>query len=71
MDAWARKYGLLAVTNAGMFETDYRTPTGYAKVGDRALNPRWKALWPGRAAACVGARRRLHRTQQLARFSHL
>jgi len=44
-EQWARKYGLLAVTNAGMFQTDYRTPVGYAKVGDRELNRRWNKTY--------------------------
>jgi hypothetical protein len=44
-DQWSLRYGLLAVINAGMFETDYRTPTGYAKVADRELNPRWKGKY--------------------------
>jgi len=36
---WAEEYGLVAVINAGMFNTDYRTHTGFMKVGGHLNNP--------------------------------
>jgi hypothetical protein len=44
-EQWAERHGLLAVINAGMFEMDHRTPTGYAKVEGRVLNPHWKTKY--------------------------
>jgi hypothetical protein len=44
-DAWIKGYQLVAVTNAGMFETDQRTTTGYARVGKTTLNPSWKPTY--------------------------
>lgn len=38
-DQWAQKYGLIAVTNAGMFDTDFTTHIGYMKNFDYINNP--------------------------------
>jgi hypothetical protein len=45
IDAWTSRYHLSAAINAGMFEQDRRTTTGYARVGTTMLNPRWKATY--------------------------
>src|SRR5207237_217162 len=37
-DQWAKKYGLLVVINAGMFNTDHATHTGYMKQADAVLS---------------------------------
>ena len=42
IDAWTSRYHLAAAINAGMFERDGRTTTGYARIGKTALNPNWK-----------------------------
>jgi len=48
---WAAAEELAVVTNAAMFElADSRTPTGYARVGEVTLNPKWK---PSYKAALV------------------
>lgn len=44
-EGWASQQGLLAVTNAGMFQLDHRTPVGHAKAGGEVLNPDWKATY--------------------------
>jgi exopolysaccharide biosynthesis protein len=36
---WAEEYGLVAVINAGMFNADHRTHTGFMKAGDHLNNP--------------------------------
>jgi hypothetical protein len=41
-EGWAEQQGLVAVTNAGMFQTDYRSPVGYAKVADQVLTEGWR-----------------------------
>ena len=38
-EQWAKKYGLIAVTNAGMFDTDFRTHVGYMKNFNHLNNP--------------------------------
>ena len=45
IDAWTSRYHLSAAINAGMFEQDRRTTTGYARVGTTTLNPSWKASY--------------------------
>jgi hypothetical protein len=37
---WCEKYNLIAATNAGMFQQDYRTHVGYMKVGSHINNGR-------------------------------
>ncbi|HLL55480.1 MAG TPA: hypothetical protein VK447_18115, partial [Myxococcaceae bacterium] len=44
-EGWAEQQGLVAVTNAGMFQTDYRSPVGYAKVADQVLTPGWRSAY--------------------------
>lgn len=36
---WAQKYNLIAVTNAGMFDTDFKTHVGFMKNFDHLNNP--------------------------------
>jgi hypothetical protein len=45
IDDWTRRYQLSAAINAGMFERDRRTTTGYARVGTVTLNPKWKPTY--------------------------
>jgi hypothetical protein len=45
IDDWAHRYQLLAAINAGMFDQDRRTTTGYARIGTRMLNPSWKPTY--------------------------
>jgi hypothetical protein len=45
IDAWTSRYHLSAAINAGMFERDGRTTTGYARVGTTMLNPTWKPTY--------------------------
>jgi hypothetical protein len=40
---WLDSQGLLAVINAGMYEKDIATHTGYFQIGARVLNPVWRA----------------------------
>jgi hypothetical protein len=39
---WLDSAGLIAVINAGMYEPDLATHTGYYKIGDRLLTPLWR-----------------------------
>ena len=45
VDAWTSRYHLVAAINAGMFELDRRTTTGYGRVGATLLNPKWKPTY--------------------------
>jgi hypothetical protein len=45
IDDWTRRFQLLAAINAGMFERDRRTTTGYARIGATMLNPNWKPTY--------------------------
>jgi hypothetical protein len=45
IDDWTRRYRLSAAINAGMFERDRRTTTGYARIGTTILNPNWKPTY--------------------------
>jgi hypothetical protein len=45
IDVWMSSYHLLAAINAGMFEGDGRTTTGYARIGTVKLNPNWKPAY--------------------------
>jgi len=61
---WAEKLDALAVINAGMYETDFRTHTGYLRIGKHENNPRWVGayksalvLGPGRAARILDVKR--------------
>ncbi len=38
---WCSEFGLVAVINAGMYETDYMTHVGYMKSGDKTNNGQW------------------------------
>ncbi len=40
VDKWCRKYGLIAATNAGMFQTNYKSNVGYMKNFGHISNPR-------------------------------
>jgi hypothetical protein len=43
--AWMQQQGLTAAINAGMFEQDGRTPTGYARTAGVTLNSAWKKTY--------------------------
>jgi hypothetical protein len=53
--AWAKEFDLSAVINAGMFDVDHRTHTGYFRTGEHLNNPRW-AQRGYRQAACFEPR---------------
>jgi len=38
---WCTEFGMIAVINAGMFDTDYLTHIGYMRSGDHVNNAKW------------------------------
>lgn len=53
--AWAKTAGLAVVVNAGMFESDNMTHTGYFRVGEQENNPSWRKDY--KAVLVIGPRR--------------
>lgn len=52
---WQQDYDALVVVNAGMFEADHRTHTGYLRTGDHVNNDAWVANY--RSLLLLGASR--------------